>query len=75
MCVEFYKSLCVMFCKKGEADIVCNVVQICGGVLLLGEEFRKLCGKLPPRPGPGQADDNGWMDGCVEIFILVCKQS
>ncbi len=44
MCVEFYKSLCVMFCKKGdEADIVCNVVQICGGVLLIGVEFCKLC--------------------------------
>ncbi len=35
---------CVMFCKKGEADIVCNVVQICGGVLLIGVEFSKLCG-------------------------------
>ncbi len=44
MFVEFYKSLCVMFCKKGEADIVCNVVQICGGVLLIGVEFCKLCG-------------------------------
>ncbi len=39
MCVESYKSLCVMFCKKVEADIVCNVVQICGGVLHIGVEF------------------------------------
>jgi len=43
VCVEFYKSLFVMFCKKGEADIV---VQICGGVLLTGVEFCKLCGNL-----------------------------
>ncbi len=35
-----------MFCKKGEADIVCNVVQICGGVLLIGVEFFKLCGNV-----------------------------
>lgn len=34
-----FTNPCVVFYKKSEADIVCNAVQICGGVLLLGAEF------------------------------------
>ncbi len=43
MCKSFTITVCNVL-QKGEADIVCNVVQICGGVLLIGVEFCKLCG-------------------------------
>ncbi len=51
-----------MFCKKGEADIVCNVVEICGGVLLQLQATETITVRTFPNQKP-------WVDRTIRDAV------